>query len=147
MLPESAGLDRRCPGREPVKVAAIVDWYGITDYTPLIDDMTRGYAVTWFGPQLNRMELAKLVSPVTHVRTGIPPTFVVHGDADPTVPYDQAVRLSEALKKAGVATEFYTVPGGKHGNFPREHVLRAWNAIATFLVKNNVVSASRQTAS
>ena len=142
MLPESAGLDRRCPGRDPVKVAAIVDWYGITDYTALIDDMTRGYAVTWFGPQLNRMELARLVSPIAHVRPGLPPTFLVHGDADPTVPYDQAVRLHDALRKAGVATEFYTVPGGKHGNFPREHVLRAWNAIAAFLVKNNVVSAS-----
>lgn len=148
MLPESAGLDRRCPGREPVKVAAIVNWYGITDYTVLVDDMTRGYAVTWFGPQMNRTELAKLVSPITHVRPGLPPTFVIHGDADPTVPYDQAVRLSDALKKAGVATELYTVPGGQHGNFPREHVLRAWNAIAAFLAKHNVISASpRQTAS
>jgi acetyl esterase/lipase len=148
MLPESAGLDRRCPGRDPLKIAAIVSWYGISDYTTLVDDPARDYAVTWIGPQPNRMEIARLVSPMTHVRQGVPPTIVIHGDADPTVPYEQAVRVTEALKKAGVAAELVTVPGGRHGNFPREHVLRAWTAIEAFLTKNGVIkSAAPRTAS
>jgi acetyl esterase/lipase len=142
MLPESAGLDRRCPGNQPVKVAAIVSWYGIFDYTTLVEDPTRDYAVSWIGPQPNRMEIAKLVSPATYVRAGVPPTIVIHGDADPTVPYEQAVRGTEALKKAGVPAELVTVPGGRHGNFPREHVLRAWTAIEAFLAKNGVTKAA-----
>lgn len=148
MLPESAGLDRRCPGREPLKVAAVINWYGIFDYTTLVDDPARTYAISWIGPQPNRMEVARLVSPMTYVRAGVPPLLRVHGDADQTVPYDQAVREIESLRKAGVPAELVTVPGGGHGNFPREHVLRAWTAIETFLTKNGVMkSGARQTAS
>jgi len=148
MLPESAGLDRRCPSRDPIKVAAVVSWYGVSDYTALVDDPARDYAVSWIGPQPNRMEVARLVSPLTYVRAGLPPTLVIHGDADPVVPYDQAVRVIDALKKAGVAAELVTVPGGRHGNFPREHLLRAWAAIEAFLAKNGVTKApARQTAS
>lgn len=148
MLPESAGLDRRCPGRDPLKVAAVVSWYGVSDYTALVDDPARDYAVTWIGPQPNRMEVARLVSPLTYVRAGLPPTLAIHGDADPVVPYAQAVRVVDALKKAGVTAELVTVPGGRHGNFPREHVLRAWTAIEGFLAKNGLMkTAARQTAS
>ena len=142
IIPESAGLDRRCPGREPVKVAAIISWYGVFDYTVLVEDPTRDYAVSWIGPQANRMEVARLVSPMTHVRPGLPPMLHIHGDADPTVPYDQGVREVEALKKAGNVAELVTVPGGRHGNFPRDQVIRIWTAIDTFLVKNGLTGAS-----
>jgi len=148
VLPESAGLDRRCPGREPLKVAAVVSWYGVFDYTTLVNDPVRTYATSWIGPAPNYMEVAKQVSPMTYVRAGLPPTIHIHGDADPTVPYDQATREIEALKKAGVPAELFTVPGGRHGNFPREHVIGAWKAIDAFLVKNGVTRrAPPQTAS
>ena len=147
MIPESAGLDRRCPGREPIKVAAIISWYGISDFTTLVEDPTREYAVSWIGPQPNRMEVAKLVSPATYVRAGLPPTLHIHGDADPTVPYDQAVRQIDALKKAGAQAELLTIPGGGHGNFPRDQVLRIWTTIEAFLTKNGLTkTAPAQTA-
>jgi acetyl esterase/lipase len=147
MIPESAGLDRRCPGREPLKVAAIISWYGIFDYTVLVDDPVRDYAMSWIGPQPNRMEIARLVSPMTYVRAGVPPTMHIHGDADMTVPYDQGVREIEALKKVGVPAELVTIPGGGHGNFPREQVLRVWTAIEAFLAKNGLMKpAAAQTA-
>lgn len=142
MIPESAGLDRRCPGPEPIKVSAIISWYGVFDYTTLVDDPTRTYAVSWIGPQPNRMEIARLVSPATYIRPGLPPTMHIHGDADPTVPYDQGVREIEALKKVGVPAELVTVPGGRHGNFPREQVLRIWTAIEAFLAKNGLTTAT-----
>ena len=37
MLPASAGLDRLCPGPDNLKVAAIVNWFGITDVADLLD--------------------------------------------------------------------------------------------------------------
>jgi len=37
MLPESAGLDRQCPGEEKLAVAAIVNWVGITDVADLLE--------------------------------------------------------------------------------------------------------------
>jgi dipeptidyl aminopeptidase/acylaminoacyl peptidase len=91
--------------------------------------------------------VARLVSSATHIRPGLPPTIHIHGDADPTVPYEQGVNEIEALKKVGVPAELVTVPGGGHGNFPREHVLRAWAAIEAFLTKNGVIKpAAAQTA-
>jgi acetyl esterase/lipase len=40
ILPASAGLDRQCPGNEELKVAAIVNWFGITDVVDLLDGAT-----------------------------------------------------------------------------------------------------------
>lgn len=141
LAPESAGFDRNCPGPEPLKVAAVVSWYGVFDYTTLVDDLTRDYAVTWIGGQPNHKEVAARVSPMTYVRAGVPPVIAIHGDADPIVPYEQEVRGIEALKKAGVAAELVTIPGGKHGNFERDQVLRAWTAIEAFLAKNVINKA------
>ena len=149
LAPESAGFDRNCPAAEPLKVAAVVNWYGITDFTPLVDDPSKGYAVTWIGNQPNYKQVAAQVSPLTHAsRTGLPPVITIHGDADPTVPYDQATKLTEALKRAGGEAELVTVPGGRHGGFDREQMIRAFNAIQAFLTKHGVAkAASPQTAS
>ena len=136
LVGESAGFDRNCPGPEPLKVAAVVSWYGVFDYTALVDDPKRDYAVTWIGGRPNYKDVAKRVSPMTYVRAGLPPVIAIHGDADPTVPYEQEVREIEALKKAGNVAELVTIPGGGHGNFPRDQVLRAWTAIDAFLQAN-----------
>ena len=147
LAPASAGFGRNCPGAEPLKVAAVINWYGITDFTPLVDDPARGYAVTWIGNQPNYKQVAAQVSPITHAsRAGLPPVIVIHGDADPTVPYDQATRLTDALKKAGGQVEFVTIPGGRHGGFERAQMLRAFSAIQAFLTKNGVVSAAASPA-
>ena len=58
--------------------------------------------------------------------------LTVHGDQDPLVPYSQAVRLHDALKKAGVRNQLITV-AGKHGDFPEAEVLKAYEAIQVFL--------------
>ena len=108
MIPESAGLDRECPGVPLPKVAAIVDWYGITDVNDLLDGPNRkSYAVQWLGASPHREEIAKRVSPLEYVRSGLPPVLMIHGDADPTVPYQHSVRLKAALDKAGVSNETF----------------------------------------
>jgi len=143
MIPASAGLDRQCPGTEELKVAAIVDWYGITDVADLLDgENMRAYAVQWLGSMPNRVEIAKRVSPLTYVRAGIPPIISIQGDADPVVPYSHSVRLQQALEKAGVDHELVTIPGGKHGNFTRAENQRAYVAIKAFLAKHGLTSSS-----
>jgi dipeptidyl aminopeptidase/acylaminoacyl peptidase len=76
------------------------------------------------------------------VRQGLPPVLTIHGDADPTVPYTQAVRLGQALEKAGVPAELLTVPGGKHGNFTFEENVKIYTAIRSFLTKHGVLRVS-----
>src|SRR5215831_8828560 len=127
MIPASAGLDRQCPGKEELKVSAIINWYGITDVADLLEGPNmQTYAVAWLGSMENRKEIARRVSPLTYVRPGLPPTLTVHGDADTTVPYSHAVRLQEALKKADVPNRLITIPGGKHGGFSRAETLRIY---------------------
>ena len=152
MIPASAGFDNTCPGDRAggasaegpnntgeLKVAAIVDWYGITDVAELVSGPNiRSYAVAWLGALPNRMELAKQLSPLTYVRAGIPPIISVHGDADPTVPYTQKQRLHEALGKAGLPHELVTIPAGKHGGFTDAENLKAYAAIRAFLGKFNL---------
>jgi acetyl esterase/lipase len=136
MLPLSAGLDRECPGDEALRVAAIIDWYGITDVNDLLDGPNmKTYAVTWLGSQPDRDQIARRVSPLTYVRAGLPPTLMIQGDADPTVPYSHSVRLHKALDAAGVPNELVTIPGGKHGQFSRAEMDTAYTHIWAFLAE------------
>jgi acetyl esterase/lipase len=144
VLTASDGFDNNCPAEvafaeKPLKVAAIVNWFGISDVADLLSGPDlRTYAVEWLGGQPDRMAMAKRVSPLTYVRPGLPPIITIHGDADPTVPYSNAVRLHEALDKAGDINQLVTIPGGKHGfqAFDDAHTREAFAKVFAFLYAN-----------
>ena len=139
MLPASAGLDRRCPGGEEPKVAAIINWCGITDVVDLLEGRNlQNFAVTWLGSLPNREVIARQVSPLTYVRPGLSPVLSIHGDLDPAVPYSHATRLHEALSRAGVPNELLTLPGAKHGGYSNEETLKAYSAIQNFLIQHHL---------
>jgi len=139
MIPESAGLDRQCPGMPLPKVAGIVDWYGITDVAELLDGVNRKpYAVQWLASMPDREAIARRVSPLTYAREGLPPILMIQGDADPTVPYQQSLRLRDALTKANVTNQLVTVPGGKHGGFSPAERSMIYVKIREFLAKNGL---------
>jgi acetyl esterase/lipase len=143
MLDPAAGLDNECPGEKPLQVAAIVNFYGITDVGSLLSGPNqKSYAVAWLGSLANAQEVARRVSPMTYVRKGLPPTLTIHGDADPTVPYEHGVQLHKALDKAGVANQLLTIPGGRHGGFTNEETLRIQKTIDEFLIKHGILRAT-----
>ncbi len=128
-------FDGNCPAVENIKVAAIIDKYGIADvwdwgYGPNINSKS---AKNWLGDKAKDEAFAKSVSPITYVTKKSPPTFIVHGDADPTVPYQQSVALDQKFVDAGVKTQFITVEGGLHGKFTKEKNSEVNKAIAGFL--------------
>jgi acetyl esterase/lipase len=150
MLPSGTDLDSACPAdaSEPaLKVAAIVNWYGITDVGEILTGPDRKtYAVAWIGAQPGKDDRAKRVSPLTYVRSGLPPILTIHGDHDPTVPYSQAVRLRDALTAAGVSNELVTIQGGGHGSFSDDQTRYAFSRLWTFLDSHHVaVDASAST--
>jgi acetyl esterase/lipase len=140
MIPESSGLARECAGAAPIpRVAAMINWFGITDVADVIDGPhAANLAVTWLGSLPNKDEIAKRVSPLTWVRPGLPPILTIHGDMDQLVPYDEAVRLHAALAKAGVTNQLLTIPGGRHGNFTPEERTKIFSTIREFLSKNGL---------
>ena len=144
MLPASAGLDRQCPGDRnrtwstgarstaELKVAAIVNWYGITDVVDLMQGppgTSGNFTEAWLGSRSDRGEVAARVSPLTYVRQGIPPILTIHGDEDSIVPHAHAVRLHEALDRAGVPNRLLTIEGGGHGGFSLEENLHIYATI------------------
>jgi len=140
MIPESAGLDRQCAGTTPVpKVAAAINWFGITDVADVIDGPNKAnLAVTWLGSLPNKDEIARRVSPLTYVRPGLPPILTIHGDKDQLVPYNHATRLHEALTKAGVTNQLVTIRNGQHGNFTPEERTQIFASIREFLKKQGL---------
>ena len=132
-------FDTNCPGVEKIKVAAIIDKYGITDvwdwaYGPNIRSKS---ATNWLGDKAKDEAFAKSVSPISYITKNSPPVFIVHGDADPTVPYQQSVDLHKKLVEAGVKTAFITVAGGLHGKFDKEKNSEINKAILKFIAELN----------
>ena len=56
-------------------------------------------------------------SPLTYIDEFDPPVLLLHGTDDELSPYEQSVRFSELLKKAGVPVELYTADGARHTFF------------------------------
>jgi len=146
MIPASAGFTNICAGggftgsdTSIPKVAAIINWYGITDVVDMLGGPNaRAYAQEWLGSLANREAVARSVSPITYVRADLPPILSIQGDQDPIVPYSQNVRLRDALVKAGAKAELLPIPGGGHGNFKPEERTRAYQKIREFLAANGL---------
>jgi acetyl esterase/lipase len=128
-------FDNNCSGVENIKVAAIIDKYGITNVWKWAygSKLTNESARQWLGDKAKDETFANSVSPIFYVDKNSPPTFIVHGDADPTVPYQQSVDLHKKLSAAGIKTAFVTVAGGLHGRFEKEKNSEINNNIITFI--------------
>jgi acetyl esterase/lipase len=136
MVPGSAGLDLECQPKDDLGVAAIINWYGITDVHDLAhrEPGTSGnFTEAWLGSGSDRDDVARRVSPTNYVNGDTPPILTIHGDADSIVPYDHATRLHELLDEWGVANQLITVEGGGHGGFSPEENQHIYAAIRAFL--------------
>lgn len=139
ILPPEAGLDTLCPGPQDLKVATVVNWYGITDVGDVLEGPNReAWAEEWIGSGPDRAELVRRLSPLTHVRSETPPILTIHGDRDPTVPYQHALWLQEALDREGVPNELLTIPGARHGGLNDEQLLLAYAKVREFLQQHGI---------
>jgi acetyl esterase/lipase len=107
--------------RDQVPVAAVLDYYGLYDLEPTPTYHSPA-AERWIGPN-PKPSLAAMehkMSPSSYIRPGIPPVFRAHGEADPWVPYQEAVNLKRDMDKVGVRCVLHTVAGGGHGGWKPE---------------------------
>jgi acetyl esterase/lipase len=121
------------PGSAPVPdqpvvssaVAAVVDWYGPTDLLsmdaqsdgsgPVRHDAPESPESRLIGGPLTELPgLARIASPVSHVRPGAPPFLIMHGTADHAVPLAQSQSLADALDAAGSPAETAWIGGSDH---------------------------------
>ena len=103
--------------RESTKLQAVVARAAPTHLA--VFDGPRGVsAVTSFmGSPINRGDAAayREASPITYVTPDDPPLLLVHGDADPVVPFKQSELMLAALEEHGVEARLIRIPGEGHG--------------------------------
>ncbi|MCI0341053.1 MAG: alpha/beta hydrolase fold domain-containing protein [Planctomycetales bacterium] len=97
------------------RVRAVASWFGPADFSrfPSRGD---GAAAAFLGAtREERPDLWREASPVTHVSADDPPTLLVHGDRDDTVPIAHSEAMLAALRAAGVECRLLRVRGAGHG--------------------------------
>lgn len=116
---------------DTIKIMAVIDKYGAADlmtFAPVYSGM-----VAWLGPRANDSVFVKSLSPYEMIDANTPPTYIIHGDADPTIPYSQSVELQAKLQAKGVKNKFTTVPGGGHGGFSDAYNTQMETEVIAFL--------------
>ncbi len=72
-----------------------------------------------FGPKAELMDTWKILgrdlSPIYHITPAMPPTCIVHGEADTLVTVDQSQRFADKAVSQGLIVRLETRPGKEHG--------------------------------
>ena len=135
------GYDKNCPPGTTPKVAAVINWFGVTDVADVIAGPNKNATpLRWFGnmAEADAVALAKQLSPMSHVRNDLPPILTIQGDADMVVPYAHGIALDTALDNTNVNHEHLTIPGGGHGRFTAAERATIYTTINAFLKTNNI---------
>jgi acetyl esterase/lipase len=105
---------------DTVRVGAVVGFAAVTNHEQELP--ARGGLSLSLQALLNRpkevspesLGLLRAISPLNHVRPGLPPFLLIHGDADKTVPIEQSRDFQARLVKNGVRADLIVVPGAGH---------------------------------
>jgi acetyl esterase/lipase len=112
---------------ESARVQCVVARAAPLDLLPSADGVQSASVVDFLGMRMPRgasegtpeYRLYREASPLSHVSADAPPFLLVHGDADPVVPFSNSERMEAALRSAGVPVKLVCVHGGTHGpEFP-----------------------------
>jgi len=67
------------------------------------------------GAAESQRALADYLSPINHLRVGMPNVLLLHGDADPVLPVASARAFAAKAKAMGAPLTYVEVAGGNHG--------------------------------
>jgi acetyl esterase/lipase len=100
----------------------------------VLDTSTEGYGNAVIGDRWQEL------SPVHHVRAGLPPMIVLHGIRDTTTPVAGAKAFAEKMSAAGNTCELILSKRGSHSYMMRTEALfqEAMQQTETFLAKAGV---------
>jgi acetyl esterase/lipase len=104
-------------GAPDSRVKAVVNYFGPTDLAAKdIPDICKPWVKDFLGgsPQ-DRPDAAATASPLTFVSKDDAPVLTFQGTKDSLVPYNQAIKLAEAMSSAGVPGRVELILGADHG--------------------------------
>ena len=85
--------------------------FALVLYNPVVDTGKRGYGQT----KMQGREFE--ISPVHHISDNVPPTLIMHGKADATVPFENVVRFKQVMKQAENDCKLVLYKKQSHGFF------------------------------
>ncbi len=124
----------------PIKVKAVVDFFGPTDLTEMYQKPWHNMipflmqALTATTPD-QKPEVYEQSSPAHFVSEQSPPTLIFQGGADPVVAKSQSILLDRKLKAAGVPNELVLYPNAGHGWYGAT-LTNSFDRIEAFLQKH-----------
>jgi acetyl esterase/lipase len=119
------------------KVSAIVAYYAPSDLAPEAQGVLPPERPSTRYPALNfdYDKHVKEVSPIHYISPDDPPTLILHGDKDQTVPIKEGHALHAGFKQRGVTTNMIVFPGAGH-SFQGDDARRATMAMADWFSKH-----------
>jgi acetyl esterase/lipase len=126
----------------PVKVKAVVDFFGPTELTQFYNNPPTFltpillFNVTGTTPSLNPT-LYQQSSPLGFVSSTSSPTIILQGGADIVVSASQSTLLRDRLVTQGVAHQFVFYPNGGHGDWNAATYTDAFTKIEAFIKTYN----------
>jgi acetyl esterase/lipase len=99
------------------RVAAVVSFYGPMDLASMAhtNAEVNPRVVQYLGGTDGQLPQAYDAASPTHwVRPGDPPMLLIHGTADPIVPFSQSAEMADVLSAAGVSHQLIAVTGAGH---------------------------------
>lgn len=120
------------------RVQAVVNYFGPTDLlADDIPDVSKPLVKDFLGGEPKDKEaLAKQASPLTFVTKDDPPILTFQGTKDPLVPHTQAVKLEEALTKAGGQGRVELIINGGHGDWGGPEIERTFRETSQFFERH-----------
>lgn len=124
LTPSEAAADAKDPlERHDTRVAAVGVFFPPTDFLEWRDGtmadrtLLRGLMVPAGAPEPDDValrDLARSLSPRHRIAKADIPFLIIHGDADPLVPFEQSERFVGALTDAGIPAQLVVKRGGAH---------------------------------
>lgn len=105
----------------PVKIKAIVDFFGPTDMVDIYNNPASPLISSALVAQIvgatptSNPTLYQTSSPINYVTAQSPPTIIFHGGIDPLVSASQSIALKTKLQSMGVAHQYVFYPTESHG--------------------------------
>ncbi|WP_194818042.1 alpha/beta hydrolase [Nocardia sp. XZ_19_385] len=101
-------------------VRSVMGWYAPTDLPALIThtrmpNSLENYLQDYLGSDLETQRArVEQISPINHVRPGLPPTLLIQGGIDRMIPDTQAPALADRLHAMNVPAEAVVIPWADH---------------------------------
>ncbi|MDX2030887.1 MAG: alpha/beta hydrolase fold domain-containing protein [Blastocatellia bacterium] len=131
LMASFTGDDVKPDAKDPVerissRVQAVMAWFPPTDMVnwgaengyKMLEKARPSLFTDMFGKVTDLESQLRAISPIYHATADAPPVFLVHGDADKTVPLQQSQALKAKFEELKRPVRLIVQPGGPHTYWP-----------------------------